>query len=86
MSYDKYVIDLSNKSDIDDQHILNVITGMLRGMPEVDAAVAPIEDDMKGNLKQAMEQADPGSEEGRIITEAWNELAEHQKETGEWYD
>lgn len=86
MDYDKFVLDLSNESDIDDEYLLKAAVNMLRCIPDVDASIKPMDDTMLDHLEQAREMAEPGSEEDRIITEAWNEIAEHQKETGEWYE
>lgn len=41
---------------------------------------------MLDHLEQARDLAEYGTEEKGILTAAWNDIVDHQKETGEWYD
>ena len=84
--YDKYVLDIDNEGPLTNDQIESITISTTRNLPGVDTAIKPMEDTMLDHLEQARELADYGSEEKRILTEAWNEIADHQKETGEWYD
>jgi hypothetical protein len=86
MNYDKYVLDLTNDSPLTTEELIIMLACALRPINGVDTGIQPMEDTMLDHLEQAREIADSGSEEKRILTEAWNEIAEHQKETGEWYE
>jgi|AntDeeMinimDraft_4_1070355.scaffolds.fasta_scaffold02883_2 hypothetical protein len=86
MNYDKYVLDLTNDSPLTNEELIKMLACALRPINGVDTGIQPMEDTMLDHLEQAREIADSGSEEKRILTEAWNEIAEHQKETGEWYE
>lgn len=86
MSRETYVLSLYNDSDIDNKTISTMVHSALISIHGLDCTVKPMEDTMLDHLEQACDLAEYGDKEKNILTAAWNDIVDHQKETGEWYN